>query len=229
MTGGAPLRHAGLILPLLSFGTGAADAFAFTALGGIFTANMTGNAVLAAIVTRPDYLGTLAGAATALCSFAAALFLGFRITRRSAQVAVPGVAMLIALSMSAGFLMLVTLLWWFAPLSRGVHIGMIAASAAAMAFQTVAAKRDGVPRGATTTYLTGTLTDVIQDIVERTISWRSIRWLPLLALPFGAVVAVATGMLWPDMTPLLPLATTGVSMALIAAPLNGKSWQGQRA
>lgn len=40
------------MLLFLSFGAGATDAFAFLALGGIFTANMTGNLVLVGLVGR---------------------------------------------------------------------------------------------------------------------------------------------------------------------------------
>ena len=51
---------------MLSFGAGATDAFAFLALGGIFTANMTGNLVLVGLVGRDDYLASLVGAAIAI-------------------------------------------------------------------------------------------------------------------------------------------------------------------
>ncbi|MDD1451425.1 DUF1275 family protein [Sphingomonas sp. H160509] len=47
------LGRSRVALPLLAFGAGAADAFAFSMLGGIFTANMTGNAVLEAMFEQP--------------------------------------------------------------------------------------------------------------------------------------------------------------------------------
>lgn len=219
MSGGVPLPHAKVILPLLSFGTGAADAFAFTALGGIFTANMTGNAVLATIFTKGDYKAVLAGALVAMVSFATALYVGFRVTRRPEIAAVPDGPTLAALAMSAGCLLLVCLLWWFAPHTHGQALVAIAASSFAMALQTVAAKKDGVPHGPTTTYLTGTLTDIMEDIAEGSIPWWNVRWLPLVTLPLGAVLAVCTCLTYPDVTPLLPLAATTIAMALIAGPM----------
>ena len=63
--------HAALVL--LSFSAGAADAFAFLALGGIFTANMTGNLILTGMFTRPEFGATLVGAIVAIVAFAALL------------------------------------------------------------------------------------------------------------------------------------------------------------
>lgn len=216
MNDGATPGTTSSLLPLLSFGTGAADAFAFTVLGGIFTANMTGNAVLAVLFDRSAYLTTLAGAATALAAFVLAALSRFRMTRAAATAGNLRAAMLMTLGASAICLKIVLLLWWFAPHARWSRYAMITFSSAAMAFQTVAAKRDGLMRGFTTTYLTGALTELIQDIAEGKACWTSTRWLALMALPVGAATAVAVNSEWPALTPALPLATTVISMALIA-------------
>lgn len=205
-----PIRDQALVLPLLSFTTGAADGFAYLVLGGIFTANMTGNAVLATVYDRPTSPTVLAGALTAIVAFALALAAGFRLTQGRGDA-----ASRIALIGSAACLAVVAVLWWAAPHTGLAVPVLIALSAAAMALQTVAAKRDGVPHGATTTYATGTLTDIIGDIVEGTARWNSPRWLVLLALPAGAVVAVVVATHWPAVTPLVPLASTTASLALI--------------
>ena len=205
-----PIRDQALVLPLLSFSTGAADGFAYLALGGIFTANMTGNAVLATVFTRPGYETVLAGALTAIGAFALALAAGFRMTRARGND-----ASLVALIASALCLAAVALWWWFG-LHTGLAVfGLITLSAAAMALQTVAAKRDGVPHGATTTYATGTLTDLVGDIVDGKAPWSSPRWLVLLALPAGALLAVGIALYWPAATPLLPLVSTTASIGLI--------------
>lgn len=209
------MRHPGVVLPLLSFGAGAADAFAFTALGGIFTANMTGNAVLASMFTRSGYAVTLVGAAIAIGAFVLALVIGFRVTRASAG----NRATLVALLMSAACLKFVVLLWWLLPHTGAWLLWMVTASAAAMALQTVAAKRDRIARGATTTYLTGTLTDLVEDIVDGRSPSFTPRWYPLLALPLGAASATLVGMVAPMWTPLLPLAATLLCAALLAEPL----------
>lgn len=221
MTGDTPgadqLRRVRAVLPLLSFGTGAADAFAFMALGGIFTANMTGNAILAAMFTRAGYTSILVGALVAIVSFGGALFLGFRLTRPIASRGPGENATLFSLALSAVFLAMVALLWWFIPHSRDALLCMIAASSAAMALQTVATKHDGLPRGALTTFATGTLSDLLQDIEDGSALWHSSRWLPLGTLPLGAATAAFLSLTWPEITPLLPLCASLMSMAFIAS------------
>lgn len=212
------LPHARLVLPLLSFGAGADDAFALTALGGIFTANLTGNAILAAAYIRPHYVVVLAGALTAILSFAAALCAGFRITRPLMRDGFGDAATLTALIGSAACLKFVVALWWFAPHDPAMLLLGIAASAAAMALQTVATKRDGIARGATTTYMTGTLTDLLGDIMDGGERWTSWRWIPLAALPTGALVAMVVGQIWPPLMPLVPLGATFTCLCLISEP-----------
>lgn len=210
----APIRDSALVLPLLSFATGAADGFAYAALGGIFTANMTGNAVLATVYDHPGYPTVLAGAVTAIVAFAVALIAGFRVTSRWGGTSAFG-ASFGALIAAAFCHVGVVLLWWVAPHAGLAVQATIAASAAAMALQTVAAKRDGVLHGATTTYATGTLTDLLADVVDGTARWSSARWLVLAALPAGALVAVVTAARWPMVTPLVPLAATTACIWLI--------------
>ena len=210
------LHRVRAVLPLLSFGTGAADAFAYMTLGGIFTANMTGNAVVAAMFTRARYTSILSGAVIAIMCFASALFLGFRIARSIASVEPGENATLLSLALSAAFLAMVVLLWCFTPHTPGALLSMIAASSAAMAFQTVATKHDGVPRGALTTFSTGTLSDLLQDIEAGSVPWRSTRWLPLAALPMGAATAAFLSLSWPEVIPLLPLCASLVSIGVIA-------------
>jgi uncharacterized membrane protein YoaK (UPF0700 family) len=209
-----PLPCPRLVLPLLSFGAGAADAFAFTALGGIFTANMTGNAVLATMFGRTGYAAVLTGALIAIGGFFLALLVGFRLTREAGSTS-PSLA---ALRLSAACLMVVAALWWFAPHSAVALGCALAASAAGMALQTVAARRDGLAHSATTTYLTGTLTDLVEDIADGTARWVSWRWLPLVALPLGAASAVSLGMIWPTAPPLLPLAATLLCIVILMRP-----------
>ncbi|WP_307088563.1 DUF1275 family protein [Sphingomonas faeni] len=200
-----------MALPLLSFGAGAADGFAYLVLGGIFTANMTGNAVLATMYGRPDYPSILIGALTAIAAFAIALVVGFRTARAGHSGAARKALIVSAICHAA-----VVLMWWCSTRSGPVVLCLIAASAAAMAFQTVAAKRDGVDHGATTTYATGTLTDLLKDLVDGQVNWCSIRWLSLFALPAGAALSVAVARTWPDVTPLIPLIATVACIRLIS-------------
>lgn len=223
--GRAPIRNIAITLPLLSFGAGAADAFAFLALGGIFTANMTGNAVLAALFNRAGYAQVLTGALCAISVFALALWAGFRMTRTAAKAGRNETAMLKALALAAICHAIVAVIWWIRPHSLVEVLDMIMASAAAMALQTVAAKRDHVSRGSTTTYLTGTLADLMQDVAEARAGWMNTRWIPIIALPLGAASSTALLLISPWITPLLPLAVTLLCMMIIVGP-SGRSCRG---
>lgn len=199
-----------VVLPLLSLGAGAADGFAYLVLGGIFTANMTGNAVLATMYGRRDYDLILTGSLTAIGAFAIALVVGFRLAGARQSNAARK-----ALIVSALCHVAVVLMWWCSTRAGPIVLCLIAASAAAMAFQTVAAKRDGVDRGATTTYATGTLTDLLKDLVDGKVDLFNIRWISLLTLPAGAALSVVVARTWPHATPLIPLITTVVCILLL--------------
>lgn len=205
-----------MALPLLAFGTGAADGFAYLVLGGIFTANMTGNAVLATMYGRPAYPSILIGALTAIGAFSIGLIAGFLIAKPGQRHSACR-----ALTLSAMCHVAVVILWWCSTRSGAAVLCLIAASAAAMALQTVAAKRDGIDHGATTTYATGTLTDLLKDVVDGQVDWYSVRWLSLIALPAGAAVSVAVARIWSNMTPLIPLLATATCILLVSRRTSG--------
>lgn len=205
------LGRSRVALPLLAFGAGAADAFAFSMLGGIFTANMTGNAVLAAMFEQPTYGTVLIDTFSATTGFTIALFIGFRLTRSR-----HGNPVHAALTAAAGCHVMVALLWWFGPHTRGFVCLLLSGSAAGMALQTVAVKRGGVEHGPPTTYVTGVLTDLVHDIVDGNAGWTNSRWLPLAALPCGAIAAVLVTTAAPSLTPLIPTLTTFACIALIS-------------
>ncbi|MEU0912822.1 DUF1275 family protein [Streptomyces althioticus] len=74
-----------VVAALLSFATGAGDAFAFVELGGVFTANMTGSLVLSGLTSRPGYGSLVAGAAVALGAFLIAVYLASRAAPKRPQ------------------------------------------------------------------------------------------------------------------------------------------------
>ena len=214
----APGARLGTVLVLLAFGSGAADAFAFLLLGGIFTANMTGNLVLLGMFTRPGWLVTVAGAATALVVFAAAAFTAFRASpepvtgttyppRASRRLALASVTLQVGL-----------LVAWAA--TRG-HVGtvgacgMIALSAAALGTQTVLAKRISGASGVTTTFVTGTLTSLVEELAARRPGVRLVQLMVVLALLVGAVTGTALVHAAPLVVPLLPLVTTGSALVVL--------------
>jgi uncharacterized membrane protein YoaK (UPF0700 family) len=205
-----------LALVLLSFGAGAADAFAFLALNGTFTANMTGNLVLAALFTRPGFGVTLACALMAILVFAAGLYVGFRAT--VATTSAPNTHRRLALRLLLpSIVMHVTVLaLWLtdghdqdAPLL--IKCVVIALSAGALALQTVAAKKLSDIDGITTTYVTGTLTTTMQALVERKGRGEGLRALSILALPAGAFACAAVFHVAPSVSPGLALIVTTIA------------------
>ena len=194
------------LLVLLSFATGATDGFAFLALGGIFTANMTGNLVLLALFHRSAWVHTAIGATAAILTFALALGLAFHISgpRRSLD---GGVVKLLGIAFS---LQLATFLVWHvdggvAP-TFALQVAVIALSSAAMAVQTAAARRAGDDRSISTTFVTGTLAGLMQDIADGVPGERWLRFWILLALPAGALASALVMVNHPGWGALLPAA-----------------------
>ncbi|WP_316744983.1 DUF1275 family protein [Streptomyces sp. MK7] len=84
----APHRQTGLTLLLLAFAAGVTDAFSFLGLGSVFTANLTGNLVMAAgrgeswtEILHDDVLRRTASFA----GFTAGMLAGFRLPVRTAN------------------------------------------------------------------------------------------------------------------------------------------------
>lgn len=208
--------HPALIL--LSFSAGAADAFAFLALGGIFTANMTGNLILVGMFTRPEFVQTLIAAAVAILCFAGVLFAAFKLTdppttamatraRTARRLFIP------SLVLQAG----VVAIWAFVP-GTGGFVGrcvMIALAAAALALQTVAAKKLSGVDGVTTTYVTGTLTTTMEALAQGKGDGQVLRILSVLALPVGAIAGTAVLLFAQVLTPGLPMLAAVIATALL--------------
>ncbi|MCS5713039.1 DUF1275 domain-containing protein [Herbiconiux sp. CPCC 205716] len=215
----APSARLHLALVMLSFAAGAADAFAFLALSGTFTANMTGNLVLAAMFTRPGWLRTALCALVAVASFAVVLYLGFRHSR--GQVLAGDHRrlvrrLLVPSSAAQGVVVVVWLATGAAP-DVAVQCAVIALSAGALALQTVAAKRLSDIDGITTTYVTGSLTTTMQDLAERHDAGQLFRLLSIAAVPAGAVVATAVLHLALGAGPLVAF-VVATAAALVALP-----------
>ncbi|CAN5352557.1 YoaK family protein [soil metagenome] len=204
-----------IALIILSFGAGATDAFAFLLLGGIFTANMTGNLILVGLVQRPDYLATLLGASVAIIVFIGALLIAFRLTVRrngdDAHGPHPRVLRLLALAAAAQTIVLLAWVALGGQAALAPQVVLVALSAVAMATQTVVSKRVSSMSGVTTTYVTGTLTSVMQDIAEGKTGGRAVRIVSVLALVAGAFAGAVSIVLSPTLGPVVPW------LALVAA------------
>ncbi len=224
MSGSARIH---LALLLLSFGAGAADAFAFLALNGTFTANMTGNLVLAALFTRPGFGVTLVCALVAIVVFAAVLYAGFRGTRPSVSAPATRKQLARRLLVPSVIAQVAVAVLWLIAGARGtaplpVTCAVIGLSAAALALQTVAAKKLSDIGGVTTTYVTGTLTTTMQALAERHEPGQRFRALSILALPAGALACTALFQTAPLAGPLPALIitalATGIAVTAESAP-----------
>lgn len=204
--------RASLIAVVLAFAAGATDAFAFLQLGGVFTANMTGNLVLVGLVPRAGYAASVVGLLVAIVAFVLASYAAFRIAPaaagrgRQAALLVVGAAAQIAV-----------LIGWTAGGGRAQALvpALIGLSAVAMATQTAFARRLEARSGVTTTYVTGTLTSLTADLADRKPQ--------ALLTRVGVVVALVAGALadaglttadtrWAAALPVLPV---GVALVLL--------------
>ncbi|WP_243231025.1 DUF1275 family protein [Microbacterium sp. CIAB417] len=178
-----PSSPTAVISVVLAFAAGATDAFAFLQLNGVFTANMTGNLILAGLINRPDYGTAIAGIIAAILVFAATVFLATR-------YAAPGRAWrpVVLLAISGVAQTTVLLLWAFGATGVGVMgVALVSLSTVAMACQTSVARRIDTASGVTTTYVTGTLTNLMADAAECKPQQAGIRIGVILALVAGAL------------------------------------------
>jgi len=133
----------------LAWVAGCVDALSYLRLGGVFTANMTGNTVLLAVAAiRGD--GAQAGrSALAFAGFVAGAALATALARRA------------AFAVEGGLLAATALLEILAP----SHL-LILAAAAAMGAQSAVTRRNS-PSGVNVTYITGTTTSMVSRWTDR--------------------------------------------------------------
>ncbi|MFI6284033.1 DUF1275 family protein [Streptomyces sp. NPDC051018] len=188
-TAGASERRLADLLPLLlTVAAGATDAVAYLGLGGVFTANMTGNLVLLGIAGAQGLDLHIARAAAATLAFTAGLVLAFRLTRTLDKGAVWPRRITGVLAVSLGC-QLVFLAGWAAVGGRpggAVDVVLVSVSALAMGVQTACARRVALA-GITTTFVTGTLTSMAESAAAGSAHHLLRRLGVLLALVAGAL------------------------------------------
>lgn len=158
-------RRARVLLCVLASVAGVTDAVNYLAFGHVFTANMTGNTVLLGIAIVNGDGGAVARSACALAGFCAGVALGARgiaghssgvWPRRATQMLVVEAVTLAVLGGCAAYFG-VGVSWTY---------GLIVLSGLAMGIQSAAVLAIDVP-GVATTYITGTLTQMISKVVDR--------------------------------------------------------------
>lgn len=153
------------MLLLLTLAAASVDAISYLGLGHVFTAMMTGNTVLLGLaLAQGEALAALRNI-LALIGFAIGVFVGAIIVERDSEPAEWPAAVNGALAFET--IMLAIFAANFILLGS-IHGGMIylliILSALAMGIQSAAVRRLGVP-GIATTYITGTLTSLMVDLL----------------------------------------------------------------
>ncbi|SFJ80639.1 Uncharacterized membrane protein YoaK, UPF0700 family [Streptosporangium canum] len=205
--GGDPRRWSYVVLVFLTLGAGAMDAVAFLALGGVFTANMTGNLILVALVGGENWQIRVIRSGLACVIFSIGVFIGFKVPDRgrgneSWPLAVTRL-LWICLALHVVFLTG----WILCDAAPGPTstLLLIAVASCAMGLQAAAARRVNVD-GITTTFVTGTLTSLLQSLASRRTADALRRAVIVLALAAGALCAslvVHLAPLWAGAVPLL--------------------------
>jgi uncharacterized membrane protein YoaK (UPF0700 family) len=163
-------RKDGLIL-LLTWTAGCLDALSFLGLGHVFVANMTGNTVLFGLAIAqgdwPDILRSL----ISMLGFSLGALGGTLLVERNYEQNggrwLPQV--LLALGIEAALLLVFALGWPLVNAKRTIHPVadmLLALSALAMGQQSAIALSLGVP-GVSTTYITGTITTLMDSLGRR--------------------------------------------------------------
>ncbi|RKR76341.1 uncharacterized membrane protein YoaK (UPF0700 family) [Frondihabitans australicus] len=216
-----PRARVHLALVLLALASGATDAFAFLLLGGIFTANMTGNLVLAGLFSRPDWLSTLAGAVTAVVCFAGSSFVGFWVIRPTANAdsSLATLRLLGVAVVAAGLQLVIVAEWlvWEGHTTLPLQCAFIGCSAAALGLQTVLAKKISGAAGLTTTFVTGTLTSVMEELADRKRGSKAIQVVIVLSLSAGAFAGTALSSSVPVIAPVLPFVLVAAAVILVVS------------
>jgi uncharacterized membrane protein YoaK (UPF0700 family) len=152
------------MLLVLTFSAGSVDAISYLGLGHVFTAMMTGNIVLLGLALAQGEVLAALRSIVALLGFAVGVFVGAIIAERESQLPEWPAAVTGALAFETVLLGIFAGISWVIGTHSGVIYVLIILLALAMGIQSAAVRRLGVP-GIATTYITGTLTSLMVDLL----------------------------------------------------------------
>jgi uncharacterized membrane protein YoaK (UPF0700 family) len=157
------------MLCLLAWAAGIIDAVSYLGLGRVFTAMMTGNTVLLALAIGQGEAMAVVRSALALAGFSVGAATGALIVTRESTRGEWPPSVTAALAVEAALLAAFTVVWHVAgtALTSGSTNLLIVLSGLAMGVQAAAVRHLGIP-GVATTYLTGTLTSLMAELVAWT-------------------------------------------------------------
>jgi uncharacterized membrane protein YoaK (UPF0700 family) len=202
----------------LSVCTGALDALAFVRLGNVFASVMTGNMVLLGVSVGRRDAALAVHAGVALAGYVAGAALVAWLCRPGSRATVDG--RVVAVSVEVCVLGVLAVVWQsVSSPSLGTSGDVLLVLAAfAMGDQSALVRRVAA-LDTPTTYLTGTLTEVVSRLVtERRPSALRRPLLALGGLVVGAAAEVALLVALPGAGPFLPFAAAIVAAVLLGAP-----------
>jgi uncharacterized membrane protein YoaK (UPF0700 family) len=210
-----PVRQRDGLVILLTLVTGAIDAIGLTRLGGVFTSVMTGNMVLLGLAAAKENAAIAYHTGVAFVGYVVGSLAGARVAGHvhdDDQLWPRPIVIALGVELA---LILVFAVWWEfvsgTPTSAEAY-ALLALNAVALGVQSAAVLRFGIS-GLSTTYLTGTLTQLLAGLTKRNepIQGRSI--LILMALIGGAAVGAALAIHAPMVAPLFPLGVLALVVA----------------
>ena len=204
----------------LTFAAGSVDAISYLALGRVFTANMTGNIVLLGLAVAQSLGPQTQRSLVALAAFAAGVAIAANVGRPRGHEEVWPARVTLALALEAILLTGFAIAWWAfdrRPFTESVLV-LVALAGLAMGMQSATARQLSV-KGVTTTFVTGTLTTLVSDIV--TLAGPPGGWSMnagvLVALLLGAVIGGIAEVHAPSVAAIIPAAV--VAVVVLAAVL----------
>jgi uncharacterized membrane protein YoaK (UPF0700 family) len=170
------------MLLLLTLAAASVDAISYLGLGHVFTAMMTGNTVLLGLALAQGEALAALRSILALIGFSIGVFAGAIVVERESEPTEWPAAVTTALAFETLVLAIFAAASNLFDSTRAVIIYLlIILSAFAMGIQSAAVRRLGVP-GIATTYITGTLTSLMMDLLG---------WLRSIAAQFPAAKPTA--------------------------------------
>jgi uncharacterized membrane protein YoaK (UPF0700 family) len=215
----SPERSRDLLLILLAVTTGATDAVAFERLGKVFASVITGNLVLLGISAASTQGRLALFAGCALAGYAAGVMIAAPRHAQTDDVVWPRSATL-ALSLDLALLTVFAVSWELISGRPGetAQVLLVATCAAAMGVQSTAVRRLGQM---STTYLTSTLTGLLEALASLRWPQGSARSTGILAAAVGGAAAATLLILharrWLPALQLAPLAFVIVASLRISA------------
>jgi len=202
-----PARARDALVILLTLVTGSIDAIGFTRLGGVFTSVMTGNMVLLGVAAGKGDVSLALHTGVAFLGFVAGSLVGARVAGHALEDDEVWPRPILKALVLELVVLFIFATWW--EIASGAPTGaaeyaMLSINAVALGVQSAATLRFGIS-GLSTTYLTGTLTQLLAGVAKRKdpISGRSI--LLLLALIGGAGFGAFIALRVPRFAPLVPI------------------------